>query len=117
MMILMMLLLLLMLMSMLPTPLDSHSTPPIPLGVLPLVLSSVSSIFSSVITNSSRPHIRWQMTAAADTASTVVHTSRGASQPSDVSVWYADTLTPVARDWRAVTGPPPADCHTKNVSA
>jgi hypothetical protein len=56
------------------------------------------------------------MTSGADFATTVVHTSRGASQPSEVSVWYADTLTAAARDWRAVTGPPPAECHTKNVS-
>ena len=90
--------------------------PPSLLGVLPLVLSSIASVFASVITNSSSPHISWQMTTSADAATTVVYTSSAAEQATNVSVWYADTLTATARDWRAVTGPPPADCHTKNAS-
>lgn len=56
------------------------------------------------------------MTTSADAATTVVYTSSAAEQATNVSVWYADTLTATARDWRAVTGPPPADCHTKNAS-
>jgi hypothetical protein len=97
----------------------SHQPPSSPslLGVLPLVLSSIASVFTSVITNSSSPHISWQMNASADAATTVVYTSSAAAeQATNVSVWYADTLTATARDWRAVTGPPPADCHTKNAS-
>jgi hypothetical protein len=47
------------------------------------------------------------MTTSADAATTVVYTSSAAEQATNVSVWYADTLTATARDWRAVTGPPP----------